>query len=305
MKITINIFKKPLKNMKRIGLFLMTEKGLEVLRAFVANVGHEHVAFVVSAQDGNVKNDYYKEISSLCKKHNIKFYNRDHKILPASDYAFAISWRWLIKDNSRLITLHDSLLPKYRGFSPLPTALINGEKHVGVTAFLVNEEFDAGEIVGQRKLKIHYPAKIQKVIESISKEYGKLVVEIASKIIAGKKLPGRKQNDKAVTYSLWRDEDDYRINWSKDAPSIERLVDAVGYPYKGASSLLDGHMVRIIEATAEPDVEIEDRAVGKVIFIRNGFPIIVCGSGLLKVTELTDDTGENLLPLKKFRSRFV
>lgn len=283
----------------------MTEKGLEVLRAFVANVGHEHIAFVVGERDASVENDYYDSILALCKKYNIKFCKRTLRELPDVDYAFAISWRWMIKDNARLIVLHDSLLPKYRGFSPLPTALINGEKYVGVTAILADKEFDTGEIVGQRKIKIHYPVKIQHVIELISKEYGKLVVDITTGIIACKKLPRRKQNERAATYSLWRDQDDYRINWSKESSDIKRFVDAVGYPYAGAKSLLDGNMVTIMEATVEPDVEIADRVVGKVIFVRNGFPVIVCGKGLLKITKLNDDKGENLLPLKKFRSRFV
>jgi len=299
------MIKKPQENMKKIGLFLMTEKGLEVLRTFIANVGHEHVAFVVSARDGNVKNDYYDNIWALCEKHGIKFHDRTSKTLPDADYTFAVSWRWLFKNNSHLIVLHDSLLPKYRGFSPLPTALINKEKYVGVTALLADKEFDTGEIVGQRKIKIHYPVKIQQIIELISREYGKLVVDVALSVIAGKKLSRRKQNEKAVTYSLWRDQDDYCIDWSKDSSCIKRFVDAVGYPYAGAKSLLEGNTVRIMDATVEPDVKIEDRAVGKVIFMRDGFPLVVCGRGLLKITQLTDDKGKNLLPLKKFRSRFI
>lgn len=291
--------------MKKFGLFLMTEKGLGVLRVLIRRIGVDHVAFVMGGRDKNVDNDYYEEIASLCKEYNIKFYDRTCKTLPDVDYLFAISWRWLIKDHSRLIILHDSLLPKYRGFSPLPTALVNGEKYVGVTALWASKEFDTGEIIGQRKIKICYPIKIQQVIEYVSKEYEKLVVEIALKIIAGKKLPKRKQNEKAVTYSLWRDEDDYRVRWFKDAAYIKRFIDAVGFPYMGATSSLDGHMVRIIEAVIEPDVKIEDRAVGKVIFMRDGLPVIVCGRGLLKITKLHDDKGETLLPLKKFRSRFI
>ena len=305
MKAIIHILKKLPENMKRIGLFLMTEKGFTTLRALITRVGPEHICFVVGGQDDNVINDYHNEIASLCKKHDIKFFNRNHETLPDVEYVLAISWRWLIKDSRRLIVLHDSLLPKYRGFAPLPAALINGEKHVGVTAIFAKKEFDTGEIISQRKIKIHYPIKIQQVIESISKEYADLVVEITSKIITGKKLSRRTQNEKAATYSLWRDENDYRINWSEDASHIRRFVDAVGYPYAGAASVLNGRMVRVIEAIAEPDVRIENRTVGKVIFMNDGLHVVVCGSGLLKITQLNDDKGESMLPLKKFRSRFT
>jgi methionyl-tRNA formyltransferase len=49
-----------------------------------------------------------------------------------SDFNIAISWRWMLKV-SNLIVIHDSLLPKYRGFSPLVNMLINGEDTLGVT----------------------------------------------------------------------------------------------------------------------------------------------------------------------------
>jgi methionyl-tRNA formyltransferase len=53
-----------------------------------------------------------------------------------------------------------------------------------------------------------------------------------------------------------------------------------------------------------PDVIIENRAVGKVIFMDNGSPVVVCGQGLLKILKLTEDGAEyNVLPLSRFRTR--
>jgi methionyl-tRNA formyltransferase len=68
---------------------------------------------------------------------------------------------------------------------------------------------------------------------------------------------------------------------------------------------MNGRLVRIFEAEELPDVVVEDRAPGKVIFVQDGRPVVVCGSGLLRILDLRDDaTGESLLPLRKFRSRF-
>jgi methionyl-tRNA formyltransferase len=117
---------------------------------------------------------------------------------------------------------------------------------------------------------------------------------------------GRQQDETQVTYSLWRDDEDYRIRWQNDAASIKRFIDSLGDPYQGAASLMNGRQVRIYDAEVEPDVCVEDRHVGKVLFMRKGFPVIVCGSGLLKITALFDsETRQSLLPLKRFRSRFV
>ena len=108
-----------------------------------------------------------------------------------------------------------------------------------------------------------------------------------------------------LTYSLWRDEDDYRVDWYKSAEDIDRFIDAVGYPYSGAFSLIHEQKVRIIDADPIEDVQVENRIPGKVIFIENGKPVIVCGKGLLRVNELVDDkTKQSILASLKFRTRF-
>ena len=64
--------------------------------------------------------------------------------------------------------------------------------------------------------------------------------------------------------------------------------------------------VRILEAELESDVQIENRDVGKVIFIKNKFPVIVCRSGLIRLLKVIDDkTQEELLPFKNFRIRLT
>ena len=55
----------------------------------------------------------------------------------------------------------------------------------------------------------------------------------------------------------------------------------------------------------EKDVKIENRTPGKVIFLIDAKPIVVCGKGLIKINEMVDDqTRQSLLPMSKFRSRF-
>jgi methionyl-tRNA formyltransferase len=104
---------------------------------------------------------------------------------------------------------------------------------------------------------------------------------------------------------LWRDDEDYLVDWSWPAERIRRFVDAVGAPYKGAASIVDGKMLRLLKAEALPDVAVANRTVGKVIFVRNGRPVVTCGSGLLRVDELVEDaSGASVLPLRKFRTRF-
>jgi methionyl-tRNA formyltransferase len=285
----------------------MNQKGLAVLRGIAHELGPQSIAAVIGARDAHVRNDYYEEIRSCCFDCGIAFLDRSQAAGIAAETAFAIGWRWIIRTCSRLIVLHDSLLPRYRGFAPLPTALINGDPEVGVTALLDTAagEYDRGEVIGQKRLSVQYPAKVQDVIGRITGLYADLAVGIARQLLAGESLRTYPQDESLATYSQWRDEEDYRIDWSRDAAFIQRFIDALGAPYNGAAAEMDGVLVRILDAVVEPDVVIEQREPGKVLFIRDQAPIISCGSGLLRLLDVRDSTGQaSLLPLHRFRVRF-
>lgn len=287
-----------------LALFLMSEKGHAVLQSVLASAGAEAIGMVVGSRDSKTQMDYHDEIQRACRAAGVAFYDRKSAPAVSAECAMAVSWRWMIRGVEDLITLHDSLLPRYRGFAPVVNALINGERELGVTALFATDDYDKGDIIRQERVTIEYPIKIQQAIERITPLYAEIAGDIAAAITAGKPLPRSKQDEKQATYSLWRDDQDYRIPWHRDAALIRRFIDAVGYPYQGARALLNGETVIVHDAVEEPDVRIEDRAVGKVIFERAGMPVVVCGSGLLKITRMTSIDGTALLPLKKFRSRF-
>lgn len=288
----------------QITLFLMTEKGYAVLQSILTNLNPDAIAMVIASRDSGIQNDYYEDIRATCRDAGIAFYDRKNAPAVATEYALAISWRWMIHDVPQLITLHDSLLPRYRGFAPLASALINGEQKIGVTALFAGNEYDTGDIICQRELNISYPIKIQEAIRRIIPLYTDISFFIASAIVAGRPLARTAQDESRATYSLWLDDSDYNISWGSHASQIRRFIDAVGYPYMGARSSLDGQSIIIHDAVEQPDVTIENRAPGKVIFNRDGLPVIVCGNGLLKIIQAVDQSDAPIIPLRKFRSRF-
>ncbi|GAL67611.1 formyltransferase family protein [Jejuia pallidilutea] len=127
-----------------VTLFLMSYKGLTVLNALVKSSYKNTINAVIIGNDKSVVNDYSKDIEQLCKIEKLRFYYRADEYTVKSKYSIAVSWRWLIQlpENKKLIVLHDSLLPKYRGFAPLVNALKNGEKYLGVTALFASNEYD-------------------------------------------------------------------------------------------------------------------------------------------------------------------
>jgi len=292
----------------KLYFYLLGLKCFNVLDCIVSVHGASCISHVVIAKDANVKNDYFYEISNLCDFHNISYSERHDAVDFQIDdsWAFAIGWRWLIHDCNNLIVLHDSLLPKYRGFSPLVNMLINKEKTIGVTALLASSEFDRGDILGQESIEIDYPIKIKDAISKVSILYAKLAVNICSKLLSGKEIVRTSQNECDASYSVWRSEDDYLIDWGKEAAFIKRFVDSVSYPYSGASTFIRNQKVRILESETYPDVNIEHRQenIGKILFFKNKNPVVICGDGLLEL-KLVESDPKLAVKEFSFRTKFT
>ena len=289
-----------------VALYLMSEKGYAILTHLVKEFDCTIIKHVVGAKDNNVENDFYEDIKAVCGQANIPFLDRTQRaLITPTTVALAVSWRWLIAETNGLVVMHDSLLPRYRGFAPLVNCLIKGEPEIGVTALYANAEFDRGGVIAQASQPVSYPITIAQAINLSVRCYVELMDYIWPAWVEGRSLPARPQNEQQASYSLWRDEQDYRIDWHCDSNYIRRFVDAVGWPYKGATALLNGQPVRILAVEAEADVRIENRTPGKVLFInQQQQPVVVCGTGLLRLIMTQDEAGKSVLPIKQFRSRF-
>ena len=291
-----------------VTLYAMSAKGVATFAALQA--AHPGlVRQVVSARDAGVADDSYERLARACADAGVPFHDRGTAgPLPATGHALAVGWRWIIPAAGAtiLVVLHDSLLPRHRGFNPLVTALIGGDEATGVTALLAAAEYDRGDVLGQVTVPLPRPIRIADAIGLVVAAYAELAERIGGLIAAGVQLAGVPQDESAATYSLWRDDEDYEVDWSLPAPRIRDFVDAVGPPYAGARTSVDDAVVRLLAVTVEPDVRIANRTAGKVIFLRDGRPTVVCGSGLLRVDamEVDGSPGTSALPLPRFRSRF-
>jgi methionyl-tRNA formyltransferase len=279
----------------RIALFVAGPKGVNFLRHFRSGAA---VGLVVSYASKGLQPDAYADIEAICRAKNYKLAERTH--VRAADYANAdlvllIGWQWLSSEvDRRFVVFHDSLLPKLRGFNPTVTALIAGETEIGVTAFSPAGGDpavpDSGPIFGQEKLAVAYPAMIRDVYEQLGHAYCRLADRVLQAASAGP-LVFAPQDAANATYSLWRDEDDYRIDWSKTATEICRFVDAVGWPYLGAKTTMGGRDIRVDRAEICPDIVFVNRSPGKIWSLAGGGAVVVCGSGLVRITAAREADG--------------
>lgn len=220
----------------------------------------------------------------------------------SSSLVFMVGWQYLLaRQTGSTVVFHDSLLPRYRGFAPTVSALLNGDAEIGVTALLAAAEMDAGPVIAQASVPISYPMPIGRALELQTD----LMIDLAERIYRmwlGDGITATAQDHAKATYSLWRDELDYLIDWSDSAEAIARFVDAVGYPYAGARTHTGAESVIVLKARALPDLAFERRQCGKVWKIEEGRPQVVCGSGLLLIEECRTVDGEPLA-FRKLRTR--
>jgi methionyl-tRNA formyltransferase len=279
----------------RIALLAAGPKGANFLRNFRGNAS---VDFVVSYASKGLQVDAHADIQSVCQAKGYRLFGRGD--VHAQDYAsvdlvLMAGWQWMSKEaDRRFVVFHDSLLPKLRGFNPTVTALIAGETEIGVTALSPSggqpSVADSGPIFGHEKIPIQYPATIRSVYEQLGLAYCRLADRLLDAASSGP-LSFADQEVSEATYSLWRDEDDYQINWTMSAEQIRRFVDAVGWPYLGAKSTVEGREIRIDRVEVSYERVFVNRCPGKIWSLADGVPEVVCGSGMLRILAAREADG--------------
>lgn len=287
----------------KTGFLLAGLKGWEFLSR---THGEFDIAFVSSYPVKGTLDSSFEDMKRLCEENGIPFISRDRLGKDAFDKAglvFAIGWQYLIDGlDDKLIVLHDSLLPRFRGFSPTVAALLSGERSLGVTAFKPVEKMDAGSIYAQAKADIEYPLKIKDAFSILAGCYAAAVREVVGMASKGALKPVPQDESKA-TYSIWLDESDYFIDWNWPSAKIKRFVDAVGWPYTGAKTVYNGKEITIDDVEVADDLCFVSRHIGKALSMKDNQPEIICGEGMVRIISARNPDGSAVV-FDRLRARF-
>jgi methionyl-tRNA formyltransferase len=247
---------------------------------------------IVTYAQGDDQANSFERLRAFAANRSIDLLEARRPSLRPEDLTFLVGWQHLLSQiTSSTVVFHDSLLPRYRGFAPTVTALIRGDREIGVTALQPNDSVDEGPIIAQRSLPISYPIKIEAALTLQAALMTDLAIDIIDQWRRSQ-FSVTPQQENSATYSIWRDEEDYEIDWSSDAPAIERFVDAVGYPYAGARTTVGGvDTIRILEVSVVSDMHFEIRDAGKIWKLDGGRPIIVCGAGMVRIDKWRRENG--------------
>lgn len=216
----------------------------------------------------------------------------------AFDLMFTVNWRYAIprmvyqRASRGAFVLHDSLLPRYRGFSPTVWAMLNGETDTGVTLFEISQEIDAGDIVDRRRIAIGPDDTIGVVTERVTEAYVDLLRKNLERLLNGT-APRHPQDHSQATYVCKRMPEDNLIDWRASTESIYNLIRAVGFPYPGAFTYLEGRRIRVWSARRLPNRKTYvGRVPGRVVEVTGEGSAVLTGDGVLFLTRVQLEGGE-------------
>lgn len=179
------------------------------------------------------------------------------------------------------INVHPSLLPKYRGSSPIQSAILNGDDKTGVTIMLMDEKLDHGPILSQKEFALSGQETGDSLLNDTAKIGTPLLVDVAKKFVNGEIEP-TKQDDDLSTICKTINKDNAKIDWTKPAKQIEREIRAY-YSWPISWTTLSGKRLKIFPATT---INQTTQLKPGEIAINNSELSIGCGQGSLIISKL-------------------
>ena len=178
------------------------------------------------------------------------------------------------------INLHFSLLPKFRGASPVQWAILKGEKTTGVTVFELNEKMDEGNILTQKKIEI-LPDETAFELESRLAIMGAdLLVNTISQI---KDIESQEQDHTRASFAPLIKKTDGQIDWTKEALFIERQIRAFT-PWPSTFTFLKGRRIKVIKGKSEP-FKFSAPEPGEIVNVEKRGIGVKCGDGTIFLIE--------------------
>ena len=194
------------------------------------------------------------------------------------------------------INLHASLLPLYRGASPIQAAILNGNEQTGLTSMYIGEGLDDGDLLKSKELIIDQDETGGSLHDRLAALGPELLVESLNLLSIGQ-APREEQDHDQATHVSKLSRSDGKIDWSKSAESIERKIRAFD-PWPGTFTYFpDGTPVKIF-----PPVSIEknrDSEPGVIISTQSDYITVRCGVGAMSFS-LIQPAGRKKMSLSSY-----
>jgi methionyl-tRNA formyltransferase len=192
------------------------------------------------------------------------------------------------------LNIHASLLPRWRGAAPIQRAILAGDETTGVSIMRMDEGLDTGPVLLERAIPIAARETTGSLTEKLARLGAQAILEALSGIDS---LAAAAQDANRATYAAKIAKSEARIDWSRSASELERVVRAFN-PAPGAQAQLGGEQVKIHEA--EPLLELQGPP-GAVLRASGDELVVACGSGALRIRGLQRPGGRKMGPAEYLR----
>jgi len=260
--------------------------GLAVLTA-VHSASNEHNWRIIHPLDDDDERSCWGDFAKFARKHNLEILNASSQAVADKmiqdykpDAILVCGWYWLISPPILQVPplgvfgIHNSLLPKYRGGSPLVWSIINGDNVVGATVFRFTEGMDDGPILYQVKVPLCIDDNISVALSGINNKLSETFPTQWSSYLRGEAVM-TPQDESLATYCGQRVPEDGQIDWLKPAKSIHDFIRAQTRPYPGAYCYVNEQKVTIW--TTEIDHRTYQGVPGQVLLRASDYVVIACG----------------------------
>lgn len=159
------------------------------------------------------------------------------------------------------INIHPSLLPKYRGPSPIQSAILNGDTETGVSIMLLDKEMDHGPILAQEIVPLAPTTTAPELEKTLSALGAELLIKTLPEYLNGK-IVAKEQDHSQATICKMLKKEDGKINWTEPAEVIERKIRALQpwpgtftfYQENGKEQLLKIHKANVIDGVLKLEI---------------------------------------------------
>lgn len=280
-----------------------TRRGHELLRALFER-GEDVVAAYVLAEDPHEPVRWSESIAELTAAHGVETTvcrRLDDELAAAAldrhapDLILSVGWRTMLP--MRLVHgaplgcvgVHDSLLPRYRGFAPTNWAIINGEAESGVTLFHLSDGVDEGDVVGQVRIPITPRMTAPELYEQVVDASVAVVLDHLDGIEDGT-APRIPQDHTQATYGCARTPEDGELCWHGPTVDADRLIRGLAFPYPGAWTTIDGKRLTVWRARpVEPAPVYAGRIPGRVVGRSDAGVDVLTADGVLRLEDVQLD----------------
>jgi methionyl-tRNA formyltransferase len=254
--------------------------------------GYEVAAVISSFTQGRSRNARKLEIAEIAKQHNIPVMLPTHLIDIKDDikklnvdFGVLVAYGRIIPKEiidifpHGIINIHPSLLPQYRGPTPIEQTILDGARETGTSLMLLVPEMDAGPVYTKEKISLSGSESKEDLAITLLNLGGHLLIDNLPSILDGLLSP-TPQDDSKATYTHLLKKEDGVIDWNMPAENIERQIRAFwGFPKSRAKVI-------------SQDVIITKARVAKDK--NDGDLVIECQPGWLEIQELIAPSGRTV-----------